>query len=32
VRTYAHDGAAMWKWIGVAVVAAVVAVVYGYGP
>jgi hypothetical protein len=32
VRAYAHDGTAMWKWIGVAVVAAVLAAVYGYEP
>ena len=32
LRPCAQDGAAMWKWVGIAVVAAVVAMVYGYGP
>jgi anti-sigma-K factor RskA len=29
-RTYGHDGTPVWKWIGVAVVAAVVAAVAAF--
>ncbi len=29
-RTSGPDGTGMWKWVGVAVVAAVVAIVHGY--